>query len=76
MATTIQVEESTKRQLEALKGSPRQTYEEVIEELLELAREDDAGLTPQTKKAIRMAREDIKRGRVYTTRQLIKELGI
>ncbi|MEM3086951.1 MAG: hypothetical protein QXT68_07435 [Halobacteria archaeon] len=44
--------------------------------LVDLAMEDRAELAPETKKALARAREDVKRGRVCTTRELIRELGI
>lgn len=76
MATTIQIDEGTKRQLDAMKESSRQTYEEVIEKMIELTKEDEAELTVHAKQALRKAREDVKRRKVYTTKQLIKELGV
>ncbi len=74
--TTVQVPVLLKRRLDALKETPRQTYGETIEKLVDLAVEDRAELAPETKRALAKAREDVRRGRVYTTRELIRELSI
>lgn len=37
---------------------------------------DGAELTPEARLALRAARRDVERGWVYTTQQLIRELGI
>ena len=74
--TTIQISKGTKDKLEKLKDRPSETYEEVIEDLLEMAEEENLELSEETKKGIAEGREDVKRGRVYTTKQLIKELGL
>lgn len=76
MVTTVQLQGSTKRELEHLKESPRQTYEEVIERLIELAKEETAELSVETKQNLQKARRDIKEGRVISTVQLIRELGV
>jgi predicted transcriptional regulator len=76
MSTTIQVETETKEKLENLKESGRQTYDEIITKLLEEAEEDNMEFSEKTKAAIAKGREDIKKGRVYSTRELISELKI
>jgi len=76
MPTTIQVEIETKERLEKLKGSERQTYDEIIRKLIEEAEEDRLEFSEKTKSAIAKAREDVKKGRVYTTKELIMELKI
>lgn len=76
MATTIQIQDETKERLENLRDYDRETYDEIIRELLVLKEEENMLLSEETKKAIEEGREDIKKGRVYTTKQLIKELGI
>jgi len=54
-----------------MKLHPRETYEEVLERLLEDLRE----LNEQTKKEIEQAIRDIKAGKFRTHRQLKDELG-
>ena len=74
--TTIQITKETKEDLNKLKERQSETYEEVIRDLIELAEEDHLELSAETKKGIQEGREAIKKGRFYTTEQLIKELGI
>ena len=71
MATTIQVSEELKRELEKLKLYPRESYENVIWDLLEANME----LSEETKKELEKAYKDIEEGRVYTHEEVKKELG-
>lgn len=77
--TTIQVSNKVKRELEGFKDYPRETYAEVIKKLIEIAKEDEESkmeLSEETLKGLKEAEEDIKKGRVYTTAQVKKELGL
>ena len=76
MATTIQLEEETRRRLERVKMFPRETYNQVIERLLERETEGEETLSPQTIKNIERALEDIKAGRVYTMEEVKRKHGI
>ncbi|OGS64827.1 MAG: hypothetical protein A3K59_00675 [Euryarchaeota archaeon RBG_19FT_COMBO_69_17] len=60
-----------KKALEGMKLHPRESYEEVLERLLEDLQE----LNEQTKKEIEQAIRDIKAGRYRTHQQLKDELG-
>ncbi len=70
-ATTIQLSKEIKKTLEGMKLHPRETYEEVLERLLEDLRE----LNKQTKKEIAQAIREIKAGKYRTHGQLKAELG-
>ncbi len=72
MATTIQVSEDLKRELEKLKIYPRESYENVIWDLLEANME----LSEETKKELEKAYRDIEEGRIYTHKEVKKELGL
>ena len=69
--TTIQLSQEMKKVLQGMKLHPRETYEEVLERLLEDLRE----LNDQTKKEIKQAIREIKAGRYRTHQQLKDELG-
>ncbi len=69
--TTIQLSQDMKKVLEGMKLHPRETYEEVLERLLEDLQE----LNEETKKEIEQAIRDIKAGRYRTHQQLKDELG-
>ena len=72
MATTIQISEELQSKLSKRKIFDRETYEEIIWDLLE----DTMELSEETKKDIAEAREDIKKGRVYAFDQVKKEAGL
>jgi len=72
MATTIQISEELQGELKNKRLYEKETYEEVIWNLLE----DTKELSEETKKAIKEAEEDYKAGRTITHEQLKKELGI
>ena len=78
--TMIQIKKGTANKLKSLKRYERETYDEIItqmiSELEEDMKEDDLNLSKETIKAIREGEEQIKRGEFYTTNQLKKELGM
>jgi len=71
-ATTIQLSREMKKTLEVMKMHRRETYEEVLERVLEDLRE----LSEQTKKEIEQAVREIKAGKYRTHDQLKAELGL
>lgn len=75
MATSIQVEKEIKARLDKLKNHPRETYNEVLTRLLKNARGDDV-LSKETIKNIEQGLADIKAGRVHTSEQVKKKLGL
>lgn len=75
MATTIQLEEKIKHKLEEMKIHPREPYSKVIERLIKSNMEEEE-LSPQTIKNIERALQDVKSGRVYTTKEVKRKLGI
>ena len=72
MATTIQISKELLKKLKERKMYEKESYEEVIWDLLE----DTMELSEQTKKNIKKAQEDIKQGRVKNLEQVKKELGL
>jgi predicted CopG family antitoxin len=72
MATTIQVSEQLLETLKKRKLYGKESYEEVILDLVE----DTMELSEETKKSIARARTEIKAGRFYTHEQVKKKLGL
>lgn len=70
--TTIQLSREMKRTLEGMKLHPRESYEEVLERLLEDLRE----LNDQTKSEVEQAIREIKAGKYRTHQQLKAELDL
>jgi hypothetical protein len=72
MVTTIQVSEELKNALAKRRFTEKDTYEEVIWDLLE----DTMELSEQTKKDIAIARNEIAQGKGIPLSQVKKELGL
>jgi hypothetical protein len=72
MLTSIQISEELKRVLSKKKLTERETYENIIWNLLE----DNMELNEQTKKELEASRKEIKEGKIITLNQLKKELSI
>ena len=72
MATTIQVSEDLQKALANRKLFDRETYEEVIWDLIE----DTMELSDQAKKDIEEARKQIKEGKFVTLDQAKKRLEL
>ena len=72
MATTIQVSEKLVGELRNRKMFEKESYEEVIWDLLE----DTLELSEETKRQIEEARKGIAEGKFYTHEQVKKELGL
>jgi len=70
-ATTIQIDTGLKSHLDGLKLHSRETYNDIIERLLE----DQVELNEQTKRDIEAALEAIRKGRFKTHEQLGREMG-
>ena len=74
--TTIQISTQTKKVLEELKDFPRETYENVINKLIEILAEENMELSTQTKKGIERSRKQMKEGKYYTEDEVKKRLGL
>lgn len=72
MATTIQISGELQGILKSRKLYEKESYEEIIWDLLE----DTMELSEETKKDIIKAEEDIKAGRTISLEEIRKRLGI
>ena len=72
VVSTIQIREETKKTLQSMKLHPRETYEEVIERMIE----DLSELNEQTIAEIEEARKEIEYGKFVTHEQIKKDLGL
>jgi hypothetical protein len=70
-STAIHLSKKTKDTLDGLKLHPRETYEEVLERLLE----DLRGLTEETKREVGRALREIRAGKYRKHDSLKVELG-
>lgn len=67
----MQVSIRLKKELDSLKIHPRETYNDVLERLLEDRRE----LNSETQLRVEKARQDVRAGKFKTHKQLLTELG-
>lgn len=72
MATTIQISGSLQDELSKRKFSDRETYERVIWDLIEDAKE----INEETKRELVESRAEIKKGKFLTLEQVKKEAGL
>ncbi len=72
METTIQISKELRKTLQRRKLYDKESYEDVIWDLLE----DSMELSEETKSDIEQARKDIAKGRVYALQQVEKEAGL
>jgi hypothetical protein len=72
MTTSIQISDELKKILAKRKLSERETYENIIWNLLE----DNMGLNEETKKELGQSRKEVREGKFITLSQLKKELNI
>ena len=71
MATTIQISSGLQNELSKRKIFDRETYEEIIWNLIE----DTKELSEETKRDIAEARKEFKEGKFSTLEQVEKRLG-
>jgi predicted CopG family antitoxin len=70
--TTIQLSTNVKRTLEAMKIHPRETFNDVLERLIEDLRELDKGTLVEVEEA----RAEIRAGKYLTQDQVRKAMGL
>jgi predicted transcriptional regulator len=73
--STIKLSKKIKNDLKKQMNHPKETYETVIARLLKNTQEDEV-LSKSTIKNIEEGVADIKAGRVYTSEQVKKKLGL
>lgn len=72
--TTIQINFETLERLKSLKNMKRQSYDEVLNNLIDNCEEES--LSEKEIEDIKIALENIKRGKVKPIEQVARELGI
>jgi len=72
MNTTIQISNRVKQTLERMKLFQRESYNEIIERMIE----DELELNEKTKKEVEEARKRVKAGKFFTQEQVEKRFGV
>lgn len=74
-ATTVWITPENKSRLETLKRHPKESYNDVIARLLDMAI-DDEPLSEEAIRGIEEALEDIRAGRLYSEDEIKREFGV
>jgi predicted transcriptional regulator len=74
-ATTVWITPENKSRLEGLKRHPKESYNDVIARLIDMA-VDDEPLSEEAIRGIEEALEDIRSGRLYSENEIRKEFGV
>ena len=72
--TTIQINIETLKRLKSLKNVEKQSYDEVLNNLIDNSEEEI--LSEKEIEDIKIALENVKRGKIKPIEQVAKELGI
>ncbi|MBX8638228.1 MAG: hypothetical protein KIY11_07740 [Thermoplasmata archaeon] len=72
MPTTIQISEKLQKELTKRKLYDKETYEDVIWDLIE----DTLELSEETKRDLAQARQEIKEGKFHTPEEVKKQLDL
>ncbi len=73
--TTIQVDMKVKKELDVLKQHPRESYNDVIQRLIEIETEDEE-LSPKTIQHIEQSLKEIKDGKFVDFEVVKKKAGL
>jgi predicted transcriptional regulator len=73
--TSIKINTGLKARLDNLKIHPRETYNDVVSRLADMA-SDEEPLSNSTLKRIEVAIADLRAGRYITAEEIDKELGL
>ncbi|GBE20342.1 hypothetical protein BMS3Abin17_01080 [archaeon BMS3Abin17] len=72
--TTVQISQETLNRLRTMKRYERESYDEVLNNVLDEVEEDE--LTPEEIDDIKIALENVKKGKIKSIEQVAKELGV
>ena len=72
--TTIQISSETLERMKNLKSHERQSYDELLNSILDNV--DEEVLSSSEIEEIKVALENVKKGKVYSIEQVAKELGV
>ncbi|MFY9299626.1 MAG: hypothetical protein WAO91_00345 [Candidatus Nitrosotenuis sp.] len=76
MVTSIQLGNKTKSRLEKMKTFPKESYDDVVNRLLNMAEDDEGILSQQTIKNIESSLAEIKAGKVLSHKEVKLKLGL
>lgn len=76
MVTSIQLENKTKARLDKMKIFPKESYNEVVNRLINIAEDDEGVLSEQTIKDLERALIEVKNGKLLSHNQVKQKHGL
>lgn len=76
MVTSIQLDNKTKSKLDKIKAFPRESYDDVVNRLINVAEDDEGILSEQTVKDLEKALEQVKSGKLVSHHAVKKKYGL
>lgn len=76
MATSIQLNNKTKSKLDKLKVFPRESYDDVVQRLINVVEDDEGVLSEQTVKDLEKALSEVKHGKLLSHAAVKKKYGL
>jgi len=76
MVTSIQLANKTKARLEKMKTFSKESYDDVVNRLLNIVEDDEGVLSKQTIKNIEKSLAEIKAGKVLSHKDVKRKLGL
>lgn len=76
MVTSIQLENKTKARLEKMKVFPKESYNDVVNRLINIVEDDEGILSEQTIKDLETALSEVKSGKLLSHNQVKKKYGL
>lgn len=76
MVTSIQLENKTKARLEKMKSFPKESYDDVVNRLLNMAKDDEGVLSKHAIKNIEKSLAEIKAGKIISHKDVKQKLGL
>ncbi len=76
MVTSIQLENKTKSKLDKMKTFSKESYDDVVNRLINVAEDDEGVLSEQTIKDLEKALAQVKKGKVLSHSQVKRKHGL
>jgi len=76
MVTSIQLDNKTKSKLDKMKVFPRESYDDVVNRLINVAEDDEGVLSEQTIKDLEEALDEVKSGKLLSHHTVKKKHGL
>lgn len=76
MVTSIQLQNKTKSKLDKLKVFPRESYDDVVNRLINVAQDDEGILSKKTIKDLEKSLSEVKAGKLISHEEVKRKYGL